>query len=160
MGQPVIGWTLNGWPVRANQALCSLAMMVSHVHKEVWLDVFYTTDFWAKSWSAPWDLWKHTIAFRSELRVLGFSWRCQDSDQKSTMARWPLTKHCWGSMQSVAMTQILTATAIYISASHGKITELQQLYQCGISYCVNISISRAFSKEYNRLSNSDVLHIC
>ena len=62
LSHPITGWTLTRLTGAGQSSFCSLAVTVSHVAREHWLEVFWILLIGSRYRSAHWDLWNGTIA--------------------------------------------------------------------------------------------------
>ena len=61
LSHPTTGWTLTRLTGAGQSSFCSLAVTVSHVAREYWLEVFWILLIGSRYRSAHWDLWNGTI---------------------------------------------------------------------------------------------------
>ena len=63
LGHPITGWTLIRLTCAGQSSFCSLAVTVSHVARELWLEVFWILLIRSRYRSAHWDLRNGTIGW-------------------------------------------------------------------------------------------------
>ena len=65
LSHPITGWTLSFTRLTGSgqSSFCPLAIMVSHVAREHWLEVFWILLIGSRYRSAQWDLWNGTIMY-------------------------------------------------------------------------------------------------
>ena len=61
LSHPITGWTLTRLTSAGQSSFCSLAVTVSHMAREHWLEVFWILLMGSRYRSAHWDLWNGTM---------------------------------------------------------------------------------------------------
>ena len=74
LSHPITGWTLTRLTGAGQSSFCSLAVTVSHVAREHWLEVFWILLIGSRYRSAHWDLWNRTIVIVGSMMAMDHFW--------------------------------------------------------------------------------------